>query len=71
MCTSIAAVNALNFDVARSKSLISVPRPGPNSTRENLDGFPSASHVEAHQTPTSSPNTWLRAIPYERMSGWS
>lgn len=45
MCTVSAAVNALKRAVLRSKSAISVPLPGPSSTKHTAAGFPICSHA--------------------------
>ena len=56
MCTVAAAVNSGRFLVPRSKSPISVPRPGPSSTMRTVDGLPMLSHVHAAHAPINSPN---------------
>ena len=38
---------------------MSVPRPGPSSTRRTFAGLPICVHCHAAHAPTSSPNTWL------------
>eukprot|EP00962_Isochrysis_galbana_P014548 scaffold4173_cov117-Isochrysis_galbana.AAC.8 len=59
-CTPARAVrNAGNERVARKMSLMSVPRPGPASMSRMRGGRPMASQHATHQTPTSSPKTWL------------
>ena len=45
--------------MARSRSLIKVPRPGPHSINTVLSGDPICCQVTADQRPISSPNTWL------------
>ena len=50
---------APNGAVDRSTSAMSVPRPGPASTRWRRSGRPRDSQHATHQTPMSSPKTWL------------
>ena len=42
-----------------SRSAISVPRPGPSSTRMTGEGAPIVCHVATAHAPISSPNIWL------------
>ena len=45
--------------VARRRSAISVPRPGPSSARVKGSGAPRSSQACARARPKSSPNIWL------------
>ncbi len=44
---------------ARKTSAISVPRPGPSSTRRTGSGAPMRRQISPAQSPISSPNIWL------------
>mmetsp|Transcript_3573 Transcript_3573/g.14427 ORF Transcript_3573/g.14427 Transcript_3573/m.14427 type:complete len:218 (-) Transcript_3573:321-974(-) len=59
MCTETLCVNSLNTEVARSRSAMSVPLPGPSSMSLTFLGFPSCVHCHTAHAPMSSPNTWL------------
>ena len=41
-----------NVAVERSRSAMSVPRPGPSSTKRSCPGLPSSCHIHTHQMPT-------------------
>ena len=58
-CTATAARKSGTARVARSASAISVPRPGPSSTKFTRAGAPIWRHTVAAQAPISSPNIWL------------
>ena len=59
-CTCAARMKSgAAFPTVRRMSVISVPRPGPSSTRLKLSGAPIACHAATHQMPISSPKTWL------------
>ena len=58
--TRAAARKAGTTRAARSASAISVPRPGPSSTRrEARAASPCGCQASTHQRPISSPNIWL------------
>ena len=54
-----AAAKAGTTLAARKASCMSVPRPGPSSTRRMRGGAPMATQVSAAQSPINSPNIWL------------
>src|SRR6516165_4295078 len=53
-----AAERGLLLGKARSASAISVPRPGPSSTRSKREGAPMRAQQSAVHKPISSPNIW-------------
>ena len=58
-CTVSAAEKSGTRAATRRMSAISVPRPGPSSTRRTGEGAPARRQASISQAPTISPNIWL------------
>ena len=58
-CICAAFMKSGSTLAARKISPISVPRPGPNSTKQKSCGCPMRCHKSANHAPINSPNIWL------------